>query len=77
MSSIDEWSMKAEGMDRWIPVEVPGSVQWNLIEQGLIPDPTLGTNEDSIQWIEDKDWIFKADFETIVPKFDRDLHLVF
>lgn len=41
-----------------IPVKVPGSVQKTLKDTGLIPDWNIGNNCSTIEWIENRHWIF-------------------
>lgn len=56
------WEFSQEGIDKWYPAIIPGSVQWNLIELDRIPHPFIAANEDSIKWIEDNNWIFRTKF---------------
>lgn len=53
------WSFCQLGRERWYPAEVPGVVQTDLLRNGLIPDFMQGSNIDSVQWIENEDWIYK------------------
>lgn len=53
------WSFCRVGQERWYPAEVPGVVQTDLLRNGLIPDYMHGSNIDSVQWIENEDWIYK------------------
>lgn len=53
------WSFCQVGHERWYPAEVPGVVQTDLLRNGLIPDFMQGSNIDSVQWIENEDWIYK------------------
>ncbi|MBL7954151.1 MAG: hypothetical protein JNJ91_03865 [Flavobacteriales bacterium] len=53
------WSFCQVGQERWYPAEVPGVVQTDLLRNGLIPDYMQGSNIDSVQWIENEDWIYK------------------
>ncbi|PCJ81050.1 MAG: hypothetical protein COA49_07035 [Bacteroidetes bacterium] len=41
-----------------VPGRLPGSLHLALISNGNIPDPFIGTNEDSIQWVGQMDWKF-------------------
>ena len=43
--------------------EVPGCVHTDLLRNGLIPDPYLGANEQQLQWIGEKDWIYQTAFD--------------
>lgn len=55
----DGWHFSQLGKDSWFPAEVPGVVQTDLLRHGLIPDFMQGSNIDSVQWIENEDWIYK------------------
>ncbi|MBK7239538.1 MAG: hypothetical protein IPI00_05035 [Flavobacteriales bacterium] len=55
----DGWSFCQVGKEQWYPAEVPGVVHTDLLRNGLIPDPYLGNNMDSVQWIENEAWIYK------------------
>ncbi|MFH1498794.1 MAG: glycoside hydrolase family 2 protein, partial [Verrucomicrobiota bacterium] len=46
----------------WLPATVPGCLHTDLIAAGKIPDPFYGTNELDLQWIEDRDWEYRATF---------------
>jgi beta-mannosidase len=50
----------------WLPATVPGCVHTDLLRAGKIPDPFHGTNELSLQWIEERDWEYRAEF-TVPP----------
>ncbi|MEM2842043.1 MAG: glycoside hydrolase family 2 protein, partial [Thermoproteota archaeon] len=47
----------------WIEAKVPGVVQLDLMAAGKIPDPFFRTNERSVSWVEDFDWVYKKEFE--------------
>jgi beta-mannosidase len=44
----------------WLPATVPGCVQTDLLERGLIPDPFVATNEHDLQWIGERDWEYQT-----------------
>ena len=46
----------------WLPARVPGCVHTDLRRAGQIPDPFWGGNEKGLQWIEEKDWIYRCVF---------------
>lgn len=46
-----------------VAVEIPFMVQRDLLRQGLIPHPFVGTSEDSIQWVSDREWVYRTTFE--------------
>ncbi|MFI5356277.1 MAG: glycoside hydrolase family 2 protein [Opitutales bacterium] len=47
----------------WRRAVVPGCVHRDLQRHGLIPDPFFGTNELDLQWIEERDWEYRATFQ--------------
>ncbi|MBK8226612.1 MAG: hypothetical protein IPK70_05500 [Flavobacteriales bacterium] len=55
----EEWSFTQAGKEDWRSAEVPGVVQTDLLRHGLIPDYMQGSNIDSVQWIENEDWIYR------------------
>ncbi len=61
-SLSDNWEFSRVGDKVWYPAVVPGTVHTDLMQNNLIPDPFIGFNEDSVQWIEDKDWEYKMSF---------------
>ena len=40
------------------PATVPGFIHTDLISNGLIPDPYIETNEDSVQWVGKRKWMY-------------------
>ncbi|WP_303318586.1 glycoside hydrolase family 2 protein [Flavivirga abyssicola] len=64
---IDEhWTFKdVEGVG-WLPATVPGSVHTDLINNKIIEDPFYRINEDTLQWIDKKDWEYRKTFT--IPK---------
>ncbi|KAJ5420378.1 hypothetical protein N7465_002897 [Penicillium sp. CMV-2018d] len=60
------WSMKQAGdisNECWIPVEnVPSQVHIDLIANKKIPHPFVDANELAVQWIAEKDWIYRTKF---------------
>lgn len=53
----------------WLDATVPGSAHGALLRAGRIPDPFYGMNEQAVQWVGDKTWVWRlrfradADFE--------------
>ena len=44
-----------------VPGRMPGSLYNSLLREGMIPDPFVGTNEDSVQWVSEMDWVYTSD----------------
>ena len=66
IKSIDQdWKFKQAGVDasKFLPVsQFPTNVHLDLLHHKLIPDPFIGKNESDVQWIGEKDWIYKTTF---------------
>ena len=58
-----EWKFKQADTDNWHDAIVPGNVHIDLENSGIIENPFYGTNEEDIQWIEKKDWVYEGVFE--------------
>jgi beta-mannosidase len=47
----------------WLPARVPGHVHLDLIENGVIGHPFVRMQELGCQWVDEKDWSYRARFE--------------
>lgn len=56
------WTFFEPKQKAWLPARVPGCVHTDLHRNGLIPDPFWGRNELDLQWIEEKEWRYRAEF---------------
>src|ERR1051326_2760202 len=50
----------AEG---WLPASAPGVVQLDLLAAGRLPDPFYGLNENEVQWVGERDWLYRCSFD--------------
>ncbi len=72
LASAARWTFREAPAKRaakpaaWLPATVPGCVHTDLLRAGKIPDPFHGTNELGLQWIEERDWEYRAEF-TVAP----------
>ena len=57
---LNDWEFQYE--DKWFSAQVPGNNFSDLLNHGIINDPFYGTNEDSIQWIPEREWIYQTTF---------------
>ncbi|KQW45829.1 MULTISPECIES: glycoside hydrolase family 2 protein [unclassified Roseateles] len=62
--------------DGWHHAEVPGNVYQDLLREGLIPDPHLAMNERDVQWVAQRDWVYRLDFDLTALPVDGELDLV-
>ncbi len=66
-----------ERVEKWIPADIPGSVQSSLLNAGIIEDPYYGYNGKKAYWAELQRWIYKKTF-TVPEEYSGDkLNLVF
>jgi beta-mannosidase len=56
------WQFRQAGNNEWRDAVVPGTVHSDLKRHGIIPDPFYRKNEDEVQWVEEKDWEYRAFF---------------
>ncbi len=48
---------------KFLPVaQFPTNVHLDLLHNNLIPDPFIGKNENDVQWIGEKAWVYKTAF---------------
>lgn len=57
------WVLQQYGDSINYLINIPNSVQQTLIRSGKLPNPFYGTNEKTIQWVENKDWVYSTRFE--------------
>jgi beta-mannosidase len=68
---------RAELQD-WHPADVPGVVQTDLFQDGLIPDPFYQDNDTRLQWIGLTDWEYRTTFQADAATLAHDhVDLVF
>ncbi|MFD0671445.1 glycoside hydrolase family 2 protein [Cohnella sp. GCM10027633] len=60
---LTNWQFKAIDEQEWLPAQVPGCVHTDLLRGGKIEAPFVGTNEKALQWIDKKDWEYRASFD--------------
>ena len=72
------WTFQEPRTQDWLTAEVPGCSHTDLLAHALIPDPFHGRNELDLQWIEERDWYYRCDFEIDVSLLGEDeIELVF
>ncbi len=57
---LDPRSGKEAG--EWLPAKVPGDVISDLERNGKVPDPYHDFNSRQVQWVNNRDWLYRADF---------------
>ncbi len=48
----------------WLAVDVPGDIHRALIAASRIPDPFYGTNETTCAWMEEREWWYRAKWQS-------------
>ncbi|KAL3459076.1 glycoside hydrolase superfamily [Aspergillus heterothallicus] len=60
------WTFKDASDDKpeaWLPVaKVPSVIHLDLLNKGLIPDPFVGLNEQEVEWVSERGWIYRTTF---------------
>ncbi|MCG8475120.1 MAG: hypothetical protein MI784_06565 [Cytophagales bacterium] len=56
------WQFRQVGKEKWHNANVPGEVQADLLRLGLLDDPFYKSNEERVQWVEEKDWEYRTTF---------------
>ena len=70
--------MTLQRVAEWIPAEVPGCVQTDLLRNKIIPEPFYRDNEKSLQWIGLEDWEYQTTFDVPAATLTRKhIELVF
>ncbi|WP_068942434.1 beta-mannosidase [Chryseobacterium timonianum] len=76
--SSENWQFKNSKDKNWLPAKIPGTVHLDLMNHKLIPDPFKDENEKKVQWVENEDWDYQANFDISFKEFDYDnIDLVF
>src|SRR4051794_30363955 len=55
----------------WLAASVPGTIHQDLLATEQIPDPFLGLNEAQVQWVGERDWLYRCDF-VLPPDFKNE-----
>ncbi|RJG56206.1 glycoside hydrolase family 2 protein [Sphingobium terrigena] len=56
----------------WLPATVPGTVQSDLMDAKITPDPFVGLNEATIQWVGRSDWEYRGRIDANAALLARD-----
>ena len=56
------WSFKSKNESDWRTATVPGNIFTDLLDNKIIEDPFVKTNEEKVQWVSDSTWIYKTIF---------------
>ena len=56
------WTFKQFEDSIWLKANVPGNVHTDLLTNDLIENPYYRLNEENVQWIDKKDWVYRTTF---------------
>ncbi len=59
----DTWTMQQEGSADSLPAIVPGSTYTDLLHAGKIPNPYYRQDNGAVQWVAEKNWIYRRTFD--------------
>jgi beta-mannosidase len=77
MSLSGLWEFRQANREEWLPAEVPGSVQTDLMAAGKVPDPFVFDNELLVMWVAESDWVYRRRFDVDLALLEADqVHLV-
>ena len=73
-----QWQLHSPDTAISVSATVPGNVFIDLTKAGIIPDPFYGQNEQKVQWVSQKKWIYEKNF-FITSKFlkHKNIELIF
>lgn len=70
------WQFSESNDSMWKPATVPGTIQTDLLNLGEIPDPLILNNEDSIQWVSERNWDYKKSFSVSSETLKKQKHFL-
>ena len=72
------WYFRQADQEKVYAAEIPGTIHTDLLRQKLIPDPFFGENEQKVQWVEQKSWIYETLFDVHASELAKSsMELVF
>lgn len=76
--SDENWTFHQKDSNKLLKAIIPGSVQMDLLRNGEIPDPYYRNNENDLQWIGERDWIYETQFNSPPELLEMDnIEIVF
>ncbi|TVZ55411.1 beta-mannosidase [Lutibacter sp. Hel_I_33_5] len=63
ISLNENWQFKGIDTLSWNSATIPGNIFTDLLVHKIIEDPFIKTNENKVQWISKKDWIYRTTFQ--------------
>ena len=60
--TLSDWKYRQNSSDPWSNAQVPGAIHTDLLRNGVIVNPYLNDNEKQVQWVGEKNWIYRTIF---------------
>jgi beta-mannosidase len=58
----EDWRLQQETEGHtWLRGLVPGSIHWDLLKLGKIPDPYFEQNSRLVEWVRERQWVYQRD----------------
>lgn len=71
---LRHFTLQMDGDTTTYQAELPGTVQGTLIAAGALPHHFIGSNEDSVQWVNDNNWLYVTSFDIDSTELARHEH---
>ena len=68
---LENWEFKGVDTLEWQTASVPGTIFSDLMDQKMIENPFVKTNEDSVQWVSKKNWEYKTTFYLSTKQLEK------
>ena len=71
-SLCENWEFRPVGQSEWKNATVPGCNFLDLMDNGDIPDPFIGLNENEVEWVGKTDFEYRSFFELTADELEAD-----
>lgn len=65
------WTLREAGKPETTPAAIPGSTYTCLLAANKMPDPFFGENNDKVQWVAEKNWLFERSFDVSRELYEK------
>ena len=67
----NSWKFQNPQNQKWYAATIPGSIHTDLLKNNIIPDPFFRSNESKLQWITERQWIYRLYFQPEKEIFNK------
>ena len=67
-----DWIVKSENDSIFYKTDIPSEIYSDLYQKGIIENPFFGDNEQTLQWIAEKNWVYEKSFDLDSSILDRE-----